>query len=309
VDLAGYEDEEEVAIAVRDVAPPTVTVISPVPPGPFFSNVPVDIVVELSDADTPTDQLRVRVVDSLMGQLDLPDAPGPDGRYTAQHLITAGFHTLQVFATDPEGAEGSDIVHVAVQDPNEAPTCRWEEPVDSAAFLPFAPVTFRLAALDDVVAPEYLTWVLRSDRDGQIGAGNGQRSGFVEAEVDDLTLGVHQVSFELTDPFGGVGVCDRTVYVDTPPFMVIRTPVNLQRVPRGEQVVVSGQVEDGLTPLDEVIIRMRSDREGLRWTQSPLPDGSFAVATSLQPGAHRVTVEAEDHLGLVSTVEIQVIME
>jgi hypothetical protein len=308
VDLAGFEDEEIVAVRVRDVAAPTVSWGSPLAPGPFFENVTVPFRLTVADADTPLDALVVTVSSPTTGVLALPASPDAAGQIAGDVTLPRGVHTLEATVVDPDGARATVTSRIAVAPPNLPPTCAFDLPADGFATLPDAPFDVRASALDDVARPEDLVWRLSSDLDGALATGSPGLDGWVDATAA-LEPGLHALTLTVTDPFGGEGSCAVTVVSDTPPLLIVATPVPDQRVPRGQPLTIALRVEDAVTPATDLVVRAVSDRDGPRWTQSPRADGTLTVQTALSPGVHQVTVSVMDAYGLGSQDVISVIME
>lgn len=300
VDLAGYEDDVVVPVAVRAAVPPEVVLASPLAPGPFFPNVPATVQATVSDADGAVDDLVVRWVDSRDGELPVPTRPEVDGSVTGTVSFSEGYHVLEVQVTDADGLVGTATSRFVVAPPNEAPSCRVDSPADGAAFLPGSAVDFVLAPLDDVARPEDLSWSLTSSLDGLLASGMGRAAGLTTTTVTP-SAGAHAITVAVTDPWGATNACTQTLWIDTPPLLVVLTPTEGERVPRGQPLTVAVRVEDAVTAPEDLTVRVISDRDGLRWALPPAPNGELTVQTALSPAqVHQVRVEVEDALGLKS---------
>lgn len=300
VDLAGYEDDVVVPVSVRAAVAPEVRLDAPLAPGPFFPNVPVVVQASVSDADGSADDLAVRWVDSRDGELPVPTRPAADGLVQGSVTLSEGYHVLEVQVTDADGLVSTAESRFVVAPPNDPPSCRVDSPADGAAYLPGTAVAFALAPLDDVARPEDLAWTLTSSLDGVLASGQGRASGLTTTSVTP-SPGEHAITVAVTDPWGATSACTQTLWIDTPPLLIVATPTEGQRVPRGQPLTVAVRVEDAVTPAADLTVRAISDRDGLRWALSPASNGELTVQTALSPGqVHTVRVEVEDALGLKS---------
>ena len=306
-DLAGFVGEVEAALTVERAAPPEVTLESPAPPGPFYADVGVELSAVVVDADDRPEDVEISVTSSLDGALPAPPRPDAGGRVRATLTLRAGVHTVEVTAVDPGGSVGRASVIVDVGPANAPPACRWDAPLDGAAWAPGPSVDVRASALDEVEPPDALSAVIRVDDGPPVWAGSPGADGWIAAQLDPLALGDHSLRLDVVDPAGASASCGVTVHVDTPPDLRVDQPA--------PDAVVAGPLRVELTVTDErsaaeaLLVTLASDVDGPLWSLAPDADGRIVVETALSPGTHTLTWRARDGLGLESAAVRRVTAE
>lgn len=107
----GFVGADSVFVTVRSFAP-TLQIIQPTPGAGFLPGDVIAFNAQVSDRETPADQLQVTWRSSVDGQLFSGPA-GPSGRSAFNRSdLTRGLHVISVSVTDPDGNVTRDSVQV-----------------------------------------------------------------------------------------------------------------------------------------------------------------------------------------------------
>ena len=142
-----------------------------------------------------------------------------DGTTLCTHTITANDTRVIVEIRDPTNAVGSDILDVALEEPNTPPECNIITPIEGAQFLSTESISAAGVVYDAEQNPTTLaaSWLI----DGvSIGSVTPDSSGTVI--YNDLLLGgTHTIALTATDAQGVSCTAERTVIVNAVPSQPI----------------------------------------------------------------------------------------
>ena len=261
--------------------PPLVAIAAPTSGSIFVVDDPV------SFAATAVDPEEGDVAASLIWTSDLDGVIGFGPGFVTAALST-GSHLVTAQAEDSTGLPGLDTVALSVvaTPPNQPPVVTISAPVQDATFTTGDVLSFSATAQDPEdgdVAPG-LVW--ESDVDGVIGAG----ANFV---IATLSMGVHTVTAEAFDSGGmpGTDTVVVTIVADQPPTVVIATPMQLESIPVGVEVLLTGSAIDPEDGDLSASLDWTSNIDGFLGVGASLPISTLSLST------HVVTAEAIDSVG------------
>ena len=200
---------------------------------------------------------------------------------------TDGAHVLTCEVTDSVGGQGTDSIHVTV----EQVTATIVTPNDGQGFDPGQNILFTATACSartGILTGAALSW--SSSLDGALGTGN-------LLNRSDLQDGTHVITLAATDSQGGSGAAQIVVYVSLPPDVTITAPGNGATVDANSATAFTGTAVD---PEDGALIPT--------WSDSALGDfatGNNANATLLV-GKHELSLRATDSAGRTGSDTIEV---
>lgn len=212
------KDSQLLDLVIRLTDPPTVSILTPVPGGRYYSNAAVALTGLATDAEDAEDELAISWTSDRDGSLPAAaTSPDPTGSFASSELLSEGRHTLTVTVTDVSGKTATDDVTIDVGGPNSPPTCELVAPADGTELGQFAEVVFAGVVDDLDVAADQLTVEFESDQQGVFGTVVPTLNGDVQYPYAGLDLGTHEVTMSATDD-GGATCTDRvTVTVVEPP--------------------------------------------------------------------------------------------
>lgn len=150
-----------------------------------------------------------------------------------------------------------------------------------------------------------------SDRDGPLPSRRPDGSGVVSLAAM-LSRGPHELEVRVADSDGFVSRLEIVVeVVSVRPTAYILGPAGGTEVAAGDTVEFVGRIYDYETPLEDILVRWSSTRDGLLDETPASPNGTVAFKTAaLSSGVHRVSLTATDHDGqesVVATVDLDVL--
>lgn len=299
-DVAGFQRVVTQSIVVRSVIAPTVTLTSPVGPGPFYSDVPIVLDAVVGDEDGGADALELGWSSDLTGPVDGPTLPDPEGRLRGETLLPEGTHTVTLTARDEDGqlTRASSVIQVGPA--NEAPYVRIDAPTTGLAIADGQPVDLAGVALDSVTPAESLDVTWSSDRDGQLGAPVPGPVGSVGLAGVVLSLGDHQLQLRAVDDAAAESIATVQVIVDTPPTLALSAPADASTLSWPAPLRVVADLSDTVTPWTDLRLVVRSDLSGQLVDLGADADGHVAAEVVVPLGTHVLTFTAVDGYGLVT---------
>jgi len=243
---------------------------------------PVSFIATASDAEDGD------LTPSISWSSDLDGALGTGGSLSLSSL-RAGTHVITAAVADSLGAPDADTISVTIA-PNADPVLTITSPVDGATITETLPVSFTATANDteDGDLTPSISW--SSDLDGALGTGGS-------LSLTTLQAGLHTISVSVTDSLGASDTRTLTLTIapNTEPTLTVTAPADGYNSTEGASVsfaATASDAEDGdLTPS----ITWSSDLDG------PLGAGGSLALTTLQAGAHTITVSVTDSLGASAT--------
>ncbi len=155
-----------------------------------------------SDADDSLEALMVWFESSLDGRLTTPVPPRADGTISAQVTLSPGPQNIVLWVEDPLGLVGNDSASTTVVAVDAGPTVSFEAPRDGSRHILGQPVALEAQVTDPDDPFDVISAVWSSDIDGELARGGVDASWRASLRVDDLSLGDHEVTIEVSDPAG-----------------------------------------------------------------------------------------------------------
>ena len=122
---------------------------------------------------------------------------------TPRVQVTSAKAALVAAACDGhDGQIGNRESGAAGWGPNSAPSCEITSPADETGVSLGESVNFRGLATDPDVSSNQLTYIWKSDKDGDLGTGNIFSDGSIYFSYDALTAATHAISLEVSDEVG-----------------------------------------------------------------------------------------------------------
>ncbi len=298
-DLAGFEGVATARIVVADTAPPSVELLAPAPPGPFYADAPVAWSMQVADPDHPTESLRISLGSDLDGDLGVLPLPGAGGYAEGEVQLSAGVHTLQAAVVDPDGQADVATAVIEVRPPNRAPSCRFEAPTDGAVVAVGSPATIRASVTDD--------WDPGADLRAELVIEPGDPAvlpvvdGWVSVAWTPVAGGPVRAVLSVRDAAGDTSSCESTFFANSQPTIELTAPAADVALPAPGSVLFAGVVSDPESAASSLRVRAVSDLQGpAPWIDADAA-GRFELAWSLGAGEHALRVEVVDpHGGLAS---------
>lgn len=297
-DPDGAAASDLVVLVVTPLASPEVSIDAPLSGAHLYSDLPVDLLGRLADADDLADTLVYTWTSSLDGAL-ADGSPAADGGVADVVFLSEGNHTLTLAAVDPAGNPGEAQVGVTVGPPNGRPSCAVTRPGDGELARVGEEVLLEGTVTDPDQGADTLAASWSSDVDGLLGAVTPDSTGVVTLRTDTLTAGVHVLTLAGADELGAACSASVVLTVGGPPAVVIDAPGDGTLVGEGEVVTLSGTVVDDLDAPDEPAVSWTSDRDGALGAGRPDAAGVTSLTLdTLSPGLHTLTLTATDTDGL-----------
>ena len=280
---------KEMSIQVGNDAP-ELSIISPLDGTQFNEYELIEFVGRTTDLEDAEVDLDVIWFSSIDGELHT-ESPDEEGNvYFATSDLTPGDHAITLTVTDTQGLTANTSISVSIEDQEDAPTLELRSPVQSTGE-ENVPLVFQVAVDDVQDAPEDLLVSFQSDVDGEFCTPVPDSIGVAGCE-STLTVGVHQLSFAVTDShefttseemeltifpstqvdndFDGFteeeGDCDDTVPTTNP-----------------DGVEIHNGIDDDCDQLiDEETEAYDDDQDGFTELQGDCDDGNFDVYPSAQ---------------------------
>ena len=187
---------KEMSIQVGNDAP-ELSIISPVEGTEFNEYQLIEFVGKTTDLEDAETDLDVIWFSSIDGEVHTENPDEEGNVYFATSDLTPGEHAITLTVTDTQGLSANTSISVMIIDQEDAPTLELRSPVQSMGE-ENVPMIFQVAVDDVQDAPEDLLVSFQSDLDGEFCAPVPDSIGVAGCE-SVLSIGVHQLSFEVTD--------------------------------------------------------------------------------------------------------------
>lgn len=212
---------------------------------------------------------------------------------------------------EPEPPPGAEPEHT--DPPGAAPEAEITSPVDGSEVDAGEPIELAglLTDTDDRAADLVAWWT--SSEDGALSGEAAPDADGRIAVVAALGPGAHVLTLHVRDPSGLTGRDELDVRAaaddNTAPTLVVEAPSADAALRAGEPaslVAVAADAEDDPTAL---VVTWRSDRDGDLPGPAPDASGRVALAVSMSPGPHLLTVTVTDRGGLQASEAIPLVMD
>ncbi|NCG21436.1 MAG: hypothetical protein GWP91_20690 [Rhodobacterales bacterium] len=206
--LAGCAPEQN--FIPRDNLAPTAAITAPIGGAVFTDSELFDLTGTVADADGIDDIQSVVWRSDLDGELATL-VPDENGTIRTAVTLTAGLHSLQLRATDTEGAEGVATVSIQIVGQTQQPVGLITSPFDNGTYIS-SEIVDLIAEISDIQQqPETLqvVWAYEPTTGGARvvidGSAEANTSGDVATIWEDLEPGTWRVLLEVTDDDGNIG--------------------------------------------------------------------------------------------------------
>ena len=299
-DPDGASASDKVSLTVVPLQAPSVSILGPSSGARLYTDLPVDLVATVTDADDAVVDLQYLWTSSAGGTLPT-GMVAADGSVTDVSFLPEGAQTLTLAVSDDDGNVGNAEVGVTVGPPNTPPSSTITAPEDGGRGR-VGEETLLSGLVSDIDQPEdglAVTWA--SDQDGALGSSTPTSDGMVSTRVT-LSTGTHVLTLTAVDELGAIG-STRVVYtVSAPPTVVIDAPADGDVVAEGDTVTLVGTLADDLDAPEGPEVTWTSDRDGLLWDGHADTAGAVVLSVdTLSAGDHLVTLAATDSDGLIGT--------
>ncbi len=279
-DQAGHTSRGGVTVRV-DTIPPDLRVITPAEETFFTTEIKVDLQGEVSDVN--------------LGSLTLNGQPlsHVQGIFTRALTINEGENVFEIEATDVAGNVATRTL-VITKDLTP-PQYTLEEAVSGGELLELDGERYATGP-GDVPVRVTLTFSVSEHTTVTASGGRGQVAGAGELEISfDLEEGENSVTFNLVDEAGnGASPLVYRITLDTtPPEIVVPGSDEVIRT-KDRTFILMGRVEAGST--------LKLNGDPLRVNA----DGTFSTQVDLSKGENVFLLEADDRVGLSSSLELVV---
>lgn len=269
---------------------PTVLLSSPSVDGTYYADLPVSLVAEPADVESPA-ALAVRWESDLDGVLTVTEAVG-------EVRLTAGAHQITATVSDADGKTAASTVPIVVLAGNTDPTCTVTAPAADEQIALGARVALVVLLDDPDVSATLLSASWASDVDGSLGSGAADATGTVSVSVT-LSGGRHHLTVSGQDERGGSCSAGVDVVVGEPPITSITVPDEGEVFAEGATITFEGFVSDQAADVVDARVQWSSDRDGVFGAAGPDAGGAVSVSTdTLSVGEHLITLSVESSGGL-----------
>jgi hypothetical protein len=294
-----------------DLAPtdaPSVLLVEPIAERVYYSDQPVRLEAELSDAEDPVEALSAVWRSTAAGELVVGMVPTSDGRVVAHVTLEQGTHGIDVVVTDTTGKTGSDGVDIVVGPPNSAPECEIVLPTDGTVMAQGDSLSLQASAGDVDVPADWLSASWSSDKDGLLdSAATPDSEGLVQTVISGLSVDSHTISLTVTDEVGASCTDDVVVHITEPPQAVILEPVEDGVYYSNHPVRFEGRATDGEDGPEALSTAWRSSLDGPLGVDSAVDSAGFNAGYDLlSEGEHIVAFTVTDSLGVSHIDEVVV---
>ena len=279
-DTTGKTAEAQRTIVIE--GSPVVTITSPANGASYSLN--QNVILDATAVDAEDGVLTATIVwtSSL-----LPNSLGTGG-HVETTTLPPGTHIITATASDTGNRTGSASRTVVIEG---IPVVAITAPAEGATFVPGDTVHFTGSASDAEDGDITASIVWTSDLDGQLGFGGS-------IDVTSLRAGTHTITATATDSANHQSMAQRTVNVNTPPFVTIDSPADGALVPANTPVDFTASANDA----------ENGDRSAsIVWRVDDQPAGiGPGLSVSLGPGAHLVEASVQDLAGASGVAAIGV---
>ncbi|MEM9884318.1 MAG: Ig-like domain-containing protein [Bacteroidota bacterium] len=207
--------------------------------------------------------------------------------------LMLGTHTLQVIATDTDGATAQQSITITVDDLNDAPTVSFTEPLDGDNLLTGADLDVKAVAND---ADGTITMVELFYDGVQQGIDNVAP---YQWAIFNLAAGTHTLRVVATDDDGATAEETITITVsapNTPPTISFVNPVDGDSFMEGDDLLVEASANDP----DGSIANVQFIYDGILQGTDNLNPYQWMLS-NLTQGTHTLEVIATDDMGATAT--------
>ena len=283
-DSEGATGTDAVTVVILANTPPSAVIEEPQDNTAYIVGTDIPLIGSGTDAeDGDLDSSLLSWSSSLDGTLGT-------GRQLSGNTLSAGTHEITLTATDSLGAEGTVSVTVVILT-NDPPVAVIHRPETHMVYSSGTTIQFMGSGTDPedgTLDSSRLSWT--SSLNGFLGTG-------ASVFINDLSVGIHEITLTATDSAGAKGTATIPVTIEgqqqnTPPSAVITSPANNSAYAVGTSITFSGYGTD----VEDVNIAPSN----LSWYSSMDGDlgwGSQVATTNLSPGTHQITLTATDSGG------------
>ena len=196
---------------------------------------------------------------------------------------------------------------ITVGQPNTAPTCSIDAPVDGSVWAFGEVIEFKGVVADPDVSASDLTVTWTSSVDGLMFSGNPASSGETRINYSALSQNNHIVTLRVEDDVGAS--CDTTIAlkVGDRPVLTLIEPSDGTVFNEGETVLFRASVSDAETAFTDLALQWNSTLDGVFSNQGADSGGVISFSeTGLSGGAHTITATATDEDGLSAVQSVGV---
>ena len=312
VQVTDPEGEAAIAEIEVEVTPsfaPTVTILSPNAQALYYSDQLVLLSAQIQDEEDASSDLSYQWESTLDGVLSTTAVPNEDGQIEEYLYLSEGNHGLKLTVTDLSGKSTEKSISFQVGGPNTTPTCSIFSPVMGDSFVVGEAIIFQANASDSEIAPEDLSMMWTSDKDGELGSGTIDSSGTAILTTSNLSADTHTILFSVEDEQESRCSSSVVISVGTPPELSISSPTAGDIFALGEVIHFSGTVLDGEELPNQVGISWMSSVDGEFSTQGSSASGILDVYVStLSAGQHSISVTATDSTGLSDISSLSILV-
>ncbi len=297
--------EEDVVVDQSNTLP-TIEIIAPQADESFFSNLPVSMVVQVTDAEDDVTDLSLSVLSDLTGSVSAEWSVDEAGVATTEIMLSQGVQTLSIQVEDTQGASETATVALDVLGPNTNPTCAIVAPATEMWFetLELIELVGMVSDAEQSASDLIVEWV---DDSGTLDSSTPDAQGNVVTNIP-FGEGRHALSMVVDDGYGG-GCSDSIVLnVGYPPEITVRSPSDASVVVEGDIVNLWVDVSDVNADGDpqESTVVWESDLDGLLFEGVTEMGTVLHSLDELSAGLHTLTVTATDIETLTSSETIEV---
>lgn len=167
---------------------------------------------------------------------------------------------------------------------------------------------------DEDQAPEELTVLWLSNRDGQLVSMNADSDGVASADLaaSALTVGAHTLTLAVSDDDGGSDQDEVQIEIlpaDAPPDVSVLSPEDGAEFDAGQDITFEGQASDARTDNADLIYEWESDTAGVLDSGALSSAGTSTFTTdALGEGEHTLTFRVTDTDGYAGEAEVRVVV-
>lgn len=297
-DRAGWQAQDQVEVRVLERSPPVAEILAPLPPGPYYADLPVLLDGVVTDADEG-ETVSVSWSSSLDGTVAVGQV--------AEVLLSEGEHELVLRGEDELGLIGTAASRIAVRGPNAAPECRFEPSLHGMAVAPGTELQVGMVALDAETPVEALAMALDAGGSALLYQGPPGPDGTLTVPWTPTAVGTTVLTLVVEDDARAACEATDVITVDLPPEVVVVAPTEGHHAAHGASVTLTATAADATSPPAELWVGWSSDRDGPLGGSAPDADGRATIAVpGLSVGVHLLTATAVDPLGLDSSASVSI---
>ena len=301
--------EVSTTIFINENSPPEINILSPQPTQNYYTDIPIEFHVEVTDAEELFPTFEGEWSSSIEGTLNLDNTPTSGGTFFDTDTLLAGEHTLTFTASENGVRSNTETLTINVPGPNYTPDCFIETEAHELIIAEGNTAVLQGSIYDEDIPATELNIEVRSETDGVWTDVTVLEDGSFTASFPSPSVGIQTITLTVWDEVETSCSLTADLVVGYGPEVEIIEPIDGTWFNEGELVLFQGNVSDANDAPEDLEVKWHSDYDGIFSENPALPNGT-AVTTNeyLSVGQHIISLWAidTDGFGVMDDVTVNI---